>query len=214
MGRLITLPADQTSSIDRAVRALHRGAVVAFPTDTVYGLGAHSAIASAIDQLYAVKGRERQKAIPLLIASVEDLTDVAVRIPEIAWRLAGRFWPGPVTLVLSKAPVVLDVLTGGADSVAVRVPAHAVAQQLILSLGAPLAATSANLSGRPEAVSAAEVREALGERVQWILDGGRCPDGVASTLVDCTQIPPVIRRRGASVGEVESFLRQIAELRS
>jgi L-threonylcarbamoyladenylate synthase len=201
----ILLPA-QPGNIKRAVAVLRRGGVVAFPTDTVYGLGAHSGLPTAIEKLYQVKGRERQKAIPLLIAGVKDIAAVAVQVPEIAWRLAERFWPGPVTLVLPKSPAVLPVLTGGAPSVAVRIPAHDVALQLIAALGVPLAATSANLSGQPEAVTAEEVRDALGERVRLILDGGRCPGGVASTVVDVTVAPPLIRRRGALANEVEAFL--------
>jgi L-threonylcarbamoyladenylate synthase len=163
-------------------------------------------MATAIEKLFQVKERERLKAIPLLIARAEDLATVAVQVPDIAWRLAERFWPGPVTLVVPKGATVLDVLTGGATSVAVRVPAHAVALQLIAALGAPLATTSANLSGQPEAVTAEEVREALEGRVRLLLDGGRCPGGVASTVVDVTANPPSIRRRGAMVNEVEAFL--------
>jgi len=196
-------------SIVRAVAVLRRGGVVAFPTDTVYGLGAHSGMAAAIEKLYQVKERERLKAIPLLIARTEDLTVVAGQVPEIAWRLAERFWPGPVTLVVPKAAAVLDVLTGGAPNVAVRVPAHEAVLRLIATLGAPLAATSANISGQPEAVTAEEVRDTLGERVKLILDGGRCPGGVASTVVDVTVDPPAIRRRGAIVNEVEAFLSKV-----
>jgi L-threonylcarbamoyladenylate synthase len=198
----------EPGAIQRAVAVLRRGGVVAFPTDTVYGLGAHSGIASAVEKLFQVKERERLKAIPLLIARVEDLATVALEVPDIAWRLAERFWPGPVTLVVPRGPTVLDVLTGGAASVAVRVPAHEVALQLISALRNPLAATSANLSGQPETVTAEEVCGALGARVQLLLDGGRCPGGVASTVVDVTADPPVIRRRGAMVSEVEAFLEE------
>jgi len=208
MADVCILPASRSGSIERAVVVLRGGGVVAFPTDTVYGLGAHSFIASAIEKLYEVKERGRQKAIPLLIARVEDVVTVAVQVPEMAWRLAEHFWPGPVTLVLPQADAVLDVLTGGANSVAVRVPAHATALRLISALGVPLAATSANLSGQPEAVTAEEVREVLGERVELILDGGRCPGGVPSTVVDVTTVPPIIRRRGALVTEVEAFLSE------
>lgn len=196
-------------ALRRAVAVLRRGGVVAFPTDTVYGLGAHSAMAAAIDKLFQVKERERLKAIPLLIARAEDLASVAAQVPEVAWKLAGRFWPGPVTLVVPRAATVLDVLTGGAPSVAVRVPAHELVLRLITTLGVPLATTSANLSGKPEAITAAEVQAALGERVRLILDGGRCPGGVASTVVDVTTDPPSIRRRGAMVNEVEAFLAGI-----
>lgn len=196
-------------AIQQAVAVLRRGGVVAFPTDTVYGLGAHSGMTTAIEKLFQVKERERLKAIPLLIARAEDLATVAVQVPDIAWRLAERFWPGPVTLVVPRGAMVLDVLTGGAPSVAVRVPAHEVALRLIATLGVPLAATSANISGQPEAVTADEVRDTLGERVKLILDGGRCPGGVASTVVDVTVDPPCIRRRGAIVNKVEAFLSKV-----
>lgn len=209
MARNVLILRPEPEAIQRAVAVLRRGGVVAFPTDTVYGLGAHSGMATAIEKLFQVKERERLKAIPLLIARAEDLATVAVQVPDIAWRLAERFWPGPVTLVVPKGATVLDVLTGGATSVAVRVPAHAVALQLIAALGAPLATTSANLSGQPEAVTAEEVREALGGRVRLLLDGGRCPGGVASTVVDVTANPPSIRRRGAMVNEVEAFLSEV-----
>jgi tRNA threonylcarbamoyl adenosine modification protein (Sua5/YciO/YrdC/YwlC family) len=211
MAGVSVVPASEPGSIERAVAVLRGGGVVAFPTDTVYGLGAHGLMAAAIEKLYEVKGRDRQKAIALLMARVEDVAQATVRVPEVAWRLAERFWPGPVTLVLPKADTVLDVLTAGGDSVAVRIPAHDVALKLISALGAPLAATSANLSGQPEALTAEEARGALGERVTFVLDGGRCPGGVASTVVDLTVVPPVIRRRGAVAREVESLLRGFVE---
>ncbi len=209
MADVPVLQAGQSDHIAQAVAVLHSGGVIAFPTDTVYGLGAHGFLASAIDKLYTLKGRERQKAIALLLASVEDVQRVAVQIPEIAWRLAERFWPGPVTLVLPKAATVLDVLTAGSETVAVRIPAHDVALQLIATLGAPLAATSANLSGQPEAVTAGQVREIFGDQVQFVFDGGRCPGGVPSTVVDLTVTPAQIRRRGAVADEVEAFLSEM-----
>jgi len=209
MADVPVLQAGQSDRFAQAVAVLRSGGVIAFPTDTVYGLGAHGFLASAIDKLYALKGRERQKAIALLIASVEDVQTVAVQVPEIAWRLAERFWPGPVTLVLPKAATVLDVLTAGSETVAVRIPEHDVALQLISRLGAPLAATSANLSGQPEAVTAGEVREIFGAQVRFLLDGGRCPGGVPSTVVDLTVTPAQIRRRGAVADEVEAFLSEM-----
>ena len=206
MPEIIVLPASDPESVARAVAALRAGEVVALPTDTVYGLGAHSGMAAAIEKLYDIKGREHQKAIPLLIARVEDVQSVARNVPEIGWRLMKRFWPGPVTLLLPKAATLLDVLTAGTDAVALRLPAHDVTLRLISALGVPLATTSANLSGRPEAVTADEVLQALGHRVGLVLDGGRCPGGVASTVVDLTTHPPVIRRRGALAAEVEALL--------
>ena len=202
----VLLPAARHSSLKRAVAALKRGEVVVLPTDTVYGLGAHGLMAAAIGRLYSLKGREHQKAIALLLARGEDLTTVAVDVPEMAWRLAERFWPGPVTLVLPKAKLLPDVLTGGGPSVAVRVPNHAVTRRLIGMLGAPLAATSANLSGQPEAATAKEALGAFGDQVRLYLDGGRCPGGVPSTVVDLTVDPPLIRRRGPLSSEVEGLL--------
>lgn len=207
---MLVLPASQPDSIERAVAILRDGQVIAFPTDTVYGVGAHGFIASAIERLYELKGRERQKAIPLLIARIEDLTMVAVGIPAVTWKLAERFWPGPVTLVLPKAAKVLDVLTAGGNSVAVRIPGHDVTLQLIAALGAPLAATSANLSGQSEVVTAEETQAIFGTQLALILDGGRCPGGIPSTVVDVTKFPPRILRRGALAEEVEAFLSQFS----
>jgi len=200
------LKASDVNSVRRAVEVLRRGKVIAFPTDTVYGLGAHHLIASAVEELYAIKRRDRRKAIPLLIAGRKDLAEVASQVPEVAWRLAERFWPGPVTIVLPRAPGLLSVLTAGTDAVAVRMPDHGVALRLISMLGVPLAATSANLSGQTECVTAGEVTRVFGRCVELILDGGRCPGGMASTVVDVAADPPVILRRGALVSEVEAFL--------
>ncbi len=206
MPEMIVLPASDPRNVARAVQALQAGEVVALPTDTVYGLGAHSGMVAAVEKLYEIKGRDHQKAIPLLIARVEDVERVARDVPELAWRLMQRFWPGPVTLVLPKAATVLELLTAGTGAVALRLPAHAVTLELISSLGMPLAATSANLSGRPEALTAEEVVRDLRGRVGLVLDGGRCPGGVASTVVDLTAHPPAIRRRGALAEEVEALL--------
>lgn len=196
------------AGIRRAAQWIRRGEVVAVPTDTVYGLAAHSTMAEAILKLYAIKERDRLKAIPLLIASMADLCKVCSAVPEWAHRLAERFWPGPVTLVVPRATSVIEVITSGANAVAVRVPGHPVTLALIEAVGAPLAVTSANLSGAPETTTAEEVDAVLGNRLALILDAGRCPGGVASTVVDTTQDPPVILRRGARVKEVERLLRE------
>ena len=201
------VPADR-AGIRRAARLIRLGKVVALPTDTVYGLAAHSASAEAILKLYAIKERDRLKAIPLLLADAADLSQVSSAVPAWATRLAECFWPGAVTLVVPSAAGVLKVLTGNADSVAVRVPNHPVTLALIAAVGAPLAVTSANLSGASETVTAQEVELVLGDRLALILDAGRCPGGVASTVVDTTRDPPAILRRGARVEEVERVLRQ------
>jgi L-threonylcarbamoyladenylate synthase len=182
--------------IARAVESLCGGAIVAFPTDTVYGVGAHGLLPSAVERLYVAKCRPRDKAIPLLIAGVEALVQVAVDVPDVAYALAARYWPGALTLVLRRATCVPDAVTAGGETVAVRAPDHPVTQALIAALGAPLAATSANLSGEPAPDTAVGVLAQLDGRIDLLLDGGACPGGVASTVLDLTVTPPAILRAG------------------
>jgi L-threonylcarbamoyladenylate synthase len=182
--------------IAQAVQVLHGGGIVAFPTDTVYGVGAHGLQSSAVERLYLAKQRPRDKAIPLLIAGTGALSQVAVDIPEAAYVLAERFWPGALTLVLRRAARVPDAVTSGGETVAVRAPDHAVTQALIAALGAPLAATSANLSGEPAPDRPDGVLAQLDGRIDLLLDGGICPGGVASTVLDLTVSPSVVLRSG------------------
>ena len=193
-----------------AVRILAEGGLVAFPTDTVYGVGAHAFQPDAVERIYMAKIRPRDKAIPILLARADDLSLVAEGITETAWLLAERFWPGGLTLVLPKKANVPDVVSAGGSTVAVRVPDHPAPLALIAALGAPLAATSANLSGRPSPVTAQEVEAELGGRIELVLDGGRCPGGVPSTVLDLTTEPPTILRAGA-IGVEE--IRAIAILK-
>ena len=191
------LPADDPQCIAVAAAALRRGEVVAFPTDTVYGLGAALFCEPAVQALYEIKGRPEMKAIPVLLASADDLAQVVAHVSPLAERLRREFWPGPLTLVLGARPDIPPVVRAGGQTVAVRVPDHPVAQALIRALGTPLAATSANRSAAPEALTAAEVVEQLGNKVRWVIDGGRSPGGRPSTVVDVTVSPPAIRRVGA-----------------
>ncbi len=207
-----TLPAAEPRSLAQAVEILRAGGVVAFPTDTVYGLGACAWDAAAVAQLYVAKGRAESKAIPILLASADALGEVADQVPPLAWALAARFWPGPLTLVVPRQARVPDVVTGGGNTVAVRVPNHPVALQLIKALGEPLAATSANLSGAPSPVSADDVLSQLRGRIPLILDGGPCPGGLASTVLDLTREPPVILRRGpVSREDLRAFVPDVLE---
>lgn len=180
----------------RAVALLRQGALVAFPTDTVYGVAALVWDVTAVGRLYTVKQRPADKAIPVLLADLADLAQVSRGLPSAAWRLAERFWPGPLTLVVPRAERIPDVVTAGGDSVAVRIPDHALARDLIRRSGAPLATTSANLAGAADCVTADQVAAQLGDRVALILDGGRCPGGVPSTVVDLTGAEPVVLREG------------------
>jgi len=161
----------------------------------------------AVRKLYEAKLRPAGKAIPVLLADAADLALVAGSLSGDALRLATRFWPGPLTLVVPRAERVPDEVTAGGATVAVRVPDHDLARALIREVGAPLAATSANLSGQPSPITAGEVVAQLGSRIALVLDGGACPGGIASTVVDLTGPAPVILRTGPlSMQEILSAL--------
>lgn len=210
-GESMCLPIQAPGAVDRAVALLQRGDVVAFPTDTVYGIGAHALLPGAVARLYAIKERPRSLAIPLLLADAEDMETVCASVPPLAWRLARRFWPGGLSLVLMRAVIVPDAVTAGRPTVAVRVPDHSCVRDLCRRLGAPLAATSANRHGRPAPVSADEVQVALGGNLPFVLDGGACPGGIASTVLDLTVSPPTILRSGPITA---AHLREFVDLES
>jgi L-threonylcarbamoyladenylate synthase len=170
------------SGIRRAVALLLAGQLVAFPTDTVYGVGAVLWNGPAVNRLYEAKLRSADKAIPVLLADGSDLSLVASKPSRDALCLAGRFWPGPLTLVVPRAEGVPDEVTAGGASVAVRVPDHDLARALMRAAGAPLATTSANLSGQPSSITAQDVLAQLGDRIPLVVDGGPCSGGVASTV--------------------------------
>lgn len=199
------------AGIAAAVAVLGQGGIVAFPTDTVYGVGADVRRPEAIAALYKVKRRPLTKAIPVLLAQTEDLPDVAQDVPVSAWQLAERYWPGPLTLVLRRAASLSPVLTGGGPTVAVRVPDHQIVRALITGLQAPLAATSANISGWPSPVTADDVLAQLAGRIALLLDDGPCPGGTPSTVVDLTAEPPRILRPGPiTVGQIQATLSRQA----
>jgi len=199
----------EKEAIGVAARILAEGGLVAFPTDTVYGVGAHALQPDAVERIYTAKIRPRDKAIPILLAKPDDLVLVAEGITETAWLLAERFWPGGLTLVLPRKANVPDVVSAGGPTVAVRVPDHPVPLALIAALGAPLAATSANLSGHPSPVTAQEVKAELGGRIELILDGGQCPGGIPSTVLDLSADPPTVLRAGAiNVEEIKAALAE------
>lgn len=181
--------------ISQALDALRTGELVAFPTDTVYGVGALAFDGEAVESIYAAKDRPIEKAIPILIADPADLSKVtASPLPPMAIKLASRFWPGPLTLVLPKLPTLPEAVSA-TDTVAVRVPDHEVARALLRAAG-PMAVTSANISGQLSPSTAEEVFDQLGGRIPLIIDGGRTPGGIPSTLVDCTGETPRILREG------------------
>jgi L-threonylcarbamoyladenylate synthase len=168
-----------------AVAALRNGEVVAFPTETVYGLGADAQRAAAVQKIFTLKGRPATHPLIVHLAHAGLVPHWARELPAAASRLAARFWPGPLTLVLPRAPAVLDLVTGGQDSVALRVPAHPLAQQLLAAFGGGIAAPSANRHGRVSPTRAEHVREEFGDAVGVVLDGGECTVGIESTIVAC-----------------------------
>ena len=184
-------------SMREAVNALKKGGVVAYPTDTLYGLGADPLCIPAVDRVFEIKGRPVDMALPLLLRSVDDLALVAAEVPDLAWTLAERFWPGPLTMVLRKSPWVPRKVSGGRGSIAVRMPDHSVPLALAGQLGRPITGTSANPSGGPDPVTARDVETLLGDRVDYILDGGPAPLGRPSTIVDLTGSRPSLVRAGA-----------------
>jgi L-threonylcarbamoyladenylate synthase len=184
------------ADIARAVGALRGGGLVAFPTETVYGLGADAANVAALGRLYDVKGRPPDHPVIVHVAAPELLDDWAAVVPAAARHLAEAFWPGPLTIVVRRAARVPDAVTGGSDTVGVRVPNQPVALALLRAFGGGIAAPSANRFGRVSATTAEDVRADLGDDVDVVLDDGPCAVGVESTIVDCTAPEPVILRPG------------------
>lgn len=182
--------------VNQAATVLHAGGLVAFPTETVYGLGADACNAEAVGRIFTAKGRPSDHPLIVHIADAQQLTQWAQNIPEIAWKLAEAFWPGPLTLILQRLPSVPDAVTGGLDTVALRVPSHPVALALLKVFGGGVAAPSANRYGQVSPTSAQDVQEELGDRVNLILDGGRCPVGIESTIIDLSTTTPSILRPG------------------
>ena len=185
----------QPTAAESARQTLADGGVIAFATDTVYGLGCMLNNPAAIERIYAIKERDKLKAIPVLIGDLAQLAQVAGGIPDSAKVLTARLWPGALTVILQKHPALPDILTVY-NTVGVRMPDHNWLRALITSCG-QLAVTSANISGEPSLATADAVFASLGGRIDLLIDGGRCDGGVPSTVVDCSVAPPKILRDGA-----------------
>jgi L-threonylcarbamoyladenylate synthase len=181
----------------RAAEVLRKGLLVAYPTETFYGLGALPRDMAAVDRVFNAKGRPEKMALPLIVGDEESVNLCAREFPQGARRLAAAFWPGPLTLVLPAADDLPPRLLGGGFSVGLRVSPHPVASGLARAVGGPIIATSANLSGQPAPSTAAEVDEFLGDHVALILDGGPTHGSAASTVLDLTADPPRVIRSGA-----------------
>ncbi|MBA3286555.1 MAG: threonylcarbamoyl-AMP synthase [Acidimicrobiia bacterium] len=200
-----------TADVARAAECLAAGGLVAIPTETVYGLGADAGNEAAVARVYAAKGRPAGHPVIVHIAAAAELAHWAAHIHHVAATLADACWPGPLTLLLRRAPGVSDTVTGGRDTVGLRVPAHPLTLELMTRSGRAIAAPSANRFGRVSPTTAAHVLADLGDRLDpatdVILDGGPCPVGVESTIVDCTTEPPqLLRPGGISAEDVERLI--------
>ena len=205
--------------IDRAARLLRAGRLVAFPTETVYGLGANALDAEAVARIYAVKGRPATSPLIVHVASIEMAQSLIKNWPEVADRLARRFWPGPLTLVLEKQPAIPAIVTADLSTVGLRMPAHPIALALIRAAGVPLAAPSANRFTELSPTTAEHVRGSLGSDVDYILDGGPCTVGIESTVLSLAgwlagwstgRQPVLLRPGGIPRTEIESLIGPIA----
>ena len=196
-----------SADLDLAVRALREGKLVAFPTETVYGLGADAENVTAVRRIFAVKGRPEHHPLIVHIASADELPRWAADVPATALQLAKACWPGPLTLLLRRSSRVPDATTGGLPSVGLRVPSHPLALELLQRFGGGIAAPSANRFGHVSPTSAAHVHSDLGQDVDVVLDGGACEVGVESTIVDLTGDEPVLLRPGGiTLERIESLL--------
>jgi L-threonylcarbamoyladenylate synthase len=193
-------------TLAQAVAALRAGDAVGFPTETVYGLGADARNAAAVRRVFTLKGRPPDHPLIVHLGTAAEADEWAAAIPEPARRLAARFWPGPLTLILPKAAGVLDVLSGGAPGIGLRVPAHPVAARLLAAFGGGIAAPSANRFGRVSPTTAAHVHEEFGADVPIVVDGGACQVGLESTIVSCLGELLVLRPGGIPVAALEAVV--------
>jgi L-threonylcarbamoyladenylate synthase len=197
--------------VDKAIEILKAGGIVAFPTDTVYGLGGDAFNSEVAERIYKVKQRPRSLPLPVLLADSKQVAAVVDSVPDIARFLMKRFWPGGLTLVLPKGASLPEIISAGGDKVAIRIPNHVVPITLIHGLGVPIIGTSANISDKPSPVTAQEAEQQLGSQVDLIIDMGRCPGGLESTVVDATGETPVILRQGIiPEGEIKRACQEYA----
>lgn len=201
----------EKETIRQAGEILEDGGLVAFPTETVYGLGANALDEEAARKTYEAKGRPSDNPLIIHIADIEALDEIVKEIPPAAHSLAKRFWPGPLTMIFEKSEIVPYGTTGGLDTVAVRMPANDTARALIRAAGGYVSAPSANTSGRPSPTEASHVADDLSGKIDMILDGGSVQIGVESTIVDMTVVPPMILRPGAVTKEMlEEVIGEVA----
>ena len=199
-----------SEAVGRAAAILRAGGVVAIPTETVYGLAANALDSKAVSKIFKAKGRPEDNPLIVHICRIDWLQKYAVSVPESAYRLAEAFWPGPLTMLLKKNPMIPHNVTAGLDSVGIRFPSHPVAQAVIRAAGVPLAAPSANLSGSPSPTRAAHVMDDMDGRIDMIVDGGECSVGVESTVLSlCSGVPRILRPGGVTAEQIASVLGNV-----
>jgi L-threonylcarbamoyladenylate synthase len=181
--------------------ALAQGAIISYPTESFYGLGASAYDESAVEKIFMIKGREEGKPLPVIIPDLKTLSELTADIPGIARVLIEKFWPGGLTLVFRSSPQVSLRITGGTQKIGVRISSHPIAQAIVSTLKIPIVATSANLSGENTCSTAQEVYNILGDKIDIIIDGGKTEGVLPSTVLDLTQTPPLIVREGIISGE-------------
>ncbi len=195
----------------RAGRLIKNGSVVAIPTETVYGLAANAFDTSAVKKIFEAKGRPQDNPLIVHISDIEDIQKLTTEFPEKAARLAEKFWPGPLTMILKKSDKVPDEVTAGLSTVAVRFPSHPVALAIVSSSGVPLAAPSANLSGKPSPTTAQHVMRDLSGKIPMIIDGGSCEVGLESTVIDLSgDVPTLLRPGGITLTQLRDTIGEVA----
>ncbi len=199
------------NDIDEAAAILRRGGLVGIPTETVYGLGANGLDPEAVGRIFAAKGRPQDNPLILHVPSADWLSRWCVDVPETAYVLAERFWPGPLTMILKRGPQVPDVVTAGLDTVGMRCPDHPVTRAILSAAGVPVAAPSGNTSGRPSPTTAAHMLEDMDGKIDAIVDGGPCAVGVESAIIDLTVTPPrLLRPGGVTLEQLREVLGDVA----
>ncbi len=183
--------------IEQVAEVLNKGGVIGYPTETIYGIGCSAFDAQAVDRIYRLKNRDRKKAMILVAGDIIQVSELVKSIPETAEKLIENFWPGPLTIIFEASSRLKEFAFGKSKTVAVRIPACTICLELIRETGFPLVSTSANVSGQPAGTTAQQVADAFGDQLDIIVDGGRTPESVPSTLVDITRTPARIVRQGA-----------------
>ncbi len=190
------LAARLTKQIEKGITVLRKGGVIAYPTDTVFGVGSGIYSDEGIKRIFELKKRTGNISLPVLLAEVAQVHEVAADIPPCGWKLIDRFWPGGLTLIVYRSRIIKDIITGGGDTVAIRVPDHPVPYHLIKGSGMPLIGTGAQICGEKAVVTAEAVKQQFKDGLDLIIDGGPAPGGIESTIIDITGEAPVIIRKG------------------